>query len=836
MPKLQKSIQKQNLAQYQTWITDTDPTSRYFRLSQLPDVLTGGKNAFAINGSAELIGTTEVKIELIDSDGNTVFIQPIRNYVEGLARIVSIEIYADTPPGLATLTVLGQLSRDDRGNLPPDQFVNAYNVKWTKTINIAPELPNTTPIRLYQSPELTVTEILSPYRYTITGTLTRATTGSLQLIGRSDTIKASGMSFVREMNGGKFTYTVQGLPYTASIVKVVNSSLARISPPFTGSFVTTTPSSFEILYTGKPEYGISQLSRSFADIRLSKLTTFSGDVARTRIYVRGIDEMDDFKQISDISLESTNLLYTQSISTGEVSRDIGYVVDQSFVDLYWEGGLASPSGYDNTGSVTLTHDTITLLDSVYISSPLSPSSSVPSQYLRLGKDLTFFESLEYTVSCNLTCVNTTGEMARLDVYLYGDAFPPSATDLFGVKLASYVVDPTDALRQIEDVSINVFAPLDGTAKLCFVVYGGTWYVSDVRVVSARETGFNPDDINVVVPVEGRRFEDLIFKSELFDVNSNYVPVQIISPPIYFDGGNAVFRGSDNRIDGILTVSPSGSGPTLTSKGFYDQFGIFTEGQAIAIGPQTPYVRNKNTAFFAGTSSVGPEISVGDKLYGYYDYTIDQFILQIDGIIRIGSGSNFIDIRSLLPSNPSFRISEFLSGSALDFYDVRGRNSVSAGRWNDQIARMGYYTRGYKPFGTQSLLTLSQIDTTFNPYQFPTQSVTLFTSGTISIPSDHIFFNETLYTDATMQISQLELDPAYTYRMNYVVEALVGWGAYPSPSLPGQILLSDTTYYVVSSGSFPPISVVDYPIFIPRDRTDDTLYVLLRMNVTSYPTV
>jgi hypothetical protein len=454
----------------------------------------------------------------------------------------------------------------------------------------------------------------------------------------------------------------------------------------------------------------------------------------------------------------------------------------------------------------------------------------------INKDLEIDTDAEYTFQADIVCLKPDANFnAQLDIRLFGPNLSGGQGNELGYLITSLTAEAGTTRRTFQNFIFNFTVPAADLAKLRFTVFGGQWFISNVKIVSARESGFNPDQISVFSPVLNRRFERLQFKAELYDANSNLVPLNIETDAIYFDGGNLVFRGSDNRIDGILTVAPSGSGPTLTSRGFYDKNNLFTMGQAIAIGQAIPSVRNKNTAFFAGTSSAGPEISVGDKLYGYYDQTIDQFILEIDGIIRIGSGSNFIDIRSLLPNNPSLRISQFLSGSALDFYDLRGRNSVNAGLWYDQIGRMGNYTRGYQPFTSASQLTLSAITAQFNPYGFPTQSVTLYTSGTISLPSDHIFFNETLYASASFQISQLNVSESLTYRMNYTIDVLTDWNSYPSPSLPGQTLLADTTYYVVSSGSFPEISVADYPIFIPRNRTGNTLYVMLRLNAITYPT-
>ena len=46
-----KQVFKQNLKSYNTFIQDTAANSTYFKVTELPDTLTGGKNAFLIEGS-----------------------------------------------------------------------------------------------------------------------------------------------------------------------------------------------------------------------------------------------------------------------------------------------------------------------------------------------------------------------------------------------------------------------------------------------------------------------------------------------------------------------------------------------------------------------------------------------------------------------------------------------------------------------------------------------------------------------------------------------------------------------------------------------------------------
>ena len=71
-----------------------------------------------------------------------------------------------------------------------------------------------------------------------------------------------------------------------------------------------------------PTQSISTVNfRSYADIRLSKLRTFSGDVDRIKIYARNKDAFGDFEVISDQQIESPELLFNVF---GAGNQRVGY--------------------------------------------------------------------------------------------------------------------------------------------------------------------------------------------------------------------------------------------------------------------------------------------------------------------------------------------------------------------------------------------------------------------------------------------------------------------------------------------------------------------------------
>ena len=72
---LPKRITLQNLNQVSVYIEDTN--NEYFNIQAVPETLTQGRHAFKIFGSDLLREGIELKMELLDSAGNTVYLTPV---------------------------------------------------------------------------------------------------------------------------------------------------------------------------------------------------------------------------------------------------------------------------------------------------------------------------------------------------------------------------------------------------------------------------------------------------------------------------------------------------------------------------------------------------------------------------------------------------------------------------------------------------------------------------------------------------------------------------------------------------------------------------------------
>ena len=465
MAVIKKTLFPKNLDNYSVLVNDLDANSKYFKITELSDTLTGGKNAFLIAGSNYLVPDTKIQIELKDAVGNIIYHEPgegyfssslngspfVTEYYEGVSKVVSVYIYPDTAYGPCTLTILGELNayEDVNGLIKPipADWENKYNVKWQKTINVNPSLANTTKIRFYQRPVATIKEILSP------------------------------------------------------IYRIENDI--------------------------KVNSGVSQ---SFADIKLSKLETFAGDVKRIKVFRTSEGDISDYDLIQDILVESKELLTSYGL-TGSVVGQTGILTSETLKN-FW-----------NTGSLT-----------AYLT-----SSRVES-----GVALNGSGNFRYTSSLDIKSANT--------YELNLDAFYSSSTNSNLSIYLSQVTTSTENGITIPTIISSSIATLMGTqptknlldtvipfkidrnypsASLYFSQSQGEWHLGNISLRLSQDTAFSPDEISFVTTmptVIGN--ETYNFKFEFYDVNNNYVPVAVTQ--------SLTFTGGVNVNNTLLLVSASTS--------------------------------------------------------------------------------------------------------------------------------------------------------------------------------------------------------------------------------------------------------------------------------------
>ena len=79
----------------------------YFGLTRVPTELTAGRNLISFTGTRNLVPGSEIAIEVLDSNGETIPIQTYDHIGEGNERIFAIEIGKEVPEGDALITLIG---------------------------------------------------------------------------------------------------------------------------------------------------------------------------------------------------------------------------------------------------------------------------------------------------------------------------------------------------------------------------------------------------------------------------------------------------------------------------------------------------------------------------------------------------------------------------------------------------------------------------------------------------------------------------------------------------------------------------------------------------------
>jgi hypothetical protein len=283
------------------------------------------------------------------------------------------------------------------------------------------------------------------------------------------------------------------------------------------------------------------------------------------------------------------------------------------------------------------------------------ASDVPKYFFGPSSSFDFIKDAEYSLGLYASLRKYGSNLAfesRMEIYLVGTAFPTD--NPLGIKIGEYVLNDAFNYHRYQYQYFNFFPKVSGQGYLRFVVYGGQWHISDLTLQPASEFGFTPNESLHLIPVINHKFETLTFKTEFYDLDNNLFPATAVTTPLKFDGGTIFIKGPGNRVDGTISVGPSGSnGPVITSTGFNAPSGpsgslVYEPGMpAIYIGSGS--FGQADTAFLVGSSSIGPVISVGNVLKGANDGPSGSFLLEVSGTLAIAyyAPDVYTDIRTVL---------------------------------------------------------------------------------------------------------------------------------------------------------------------------------------------
>ena len=530
----------QNLSNFQTFLVDDNPISDYFRITEFKDTFTGGKNGFLIEGSEFLRETTEIKIELLDVEGNPIYFEPgngIPEYYEGVSKLVSCHVYDDTPIGLGKITILGELknyigSNGETLSIPPE-WKGVYNVKWERTFKVNKNLNNEDIVRFYKRPLINIDELVKPIftqnvntvtdsESTVSGIPQLPNQGTNLSTWRAGTfyklIKSSG-TWDRDVDEN--TISIPSLNYSPTIIEVLNDRELLVDIPYTDSNNIVQPFSSEPYSVTYQDFAgevleESALTGSFAKIDITQLKTFVGDVARVKVFRKSRSSATDFQFVQESKLESTELLRDIYSST---SNEIPYGrFDETNLSTYW---------------ITSSVDHPTTIDSSVLSQAVKVDyNGSDVQKLITSQSFSLSKNVEYTLGFKTLLSGSISGDKYLKAYFSGSY--PSGNSF----TQSFIdITPDGSYNVRKSISENILSEIDTDAKLVFEFKGDDWYVSNVSLKNAQDTSFSPDEFTLIQDIPRKLANETFdFRFEFYDINNNYIPVTVTATK-EFNGGN-----------------------------------------------------------------------------------------------------------------------------------------------------------------------------------------------------------------------------------------------------------------------------------------------------------
>lgn len=351
-----KKVARENLSNKSVYVDDTTPTSpQYFRVSDVPEVLTKGKNLLRISAHpTNLVEGSQILVDVRDSNGNPIYFE-IPNYLEDdKSRVISIWIYNDkgednTANGDATITLVATSKVGINGEPIPDRFKNKPNVRWRRTVNVDRNRKNTSEI-IFKSdvlPSVSISESIDSYqnlpKINTQLKLVSSNLGVLliqyqkpsavEYIYKGNTpiviIKEGSNTFNSEMIGYRIDFGMgSGTDWTPTtlydnplintsrvyrtIKSLINNTTAVLNSPITTSFADREGllhtynfakfSNPRISYFSTGSNISTENERSFANLTLSNVDPIAGVVDKIKVLIKSDGLPGEYELLNEVTV------------------------------------------------------------------------------------------------------------------------------------------------------------------------------------------------------------------------------------------------------------------------------------------------------------------------------------------------------------------------------------------------------------------------------------------------------------------------------------------------------------------------------------------------------
>jgi len=303
--------------------------------------------------------------------------------------------------------------------------------------------------------------------------------------------------------------------------------------------------------------------RSFANMTVGNLRTFSGDTYKAKIYMKEEGTSGEFEKIYETLVESPNELVNKNSISG--FENIGIFFTQSLIENNW----VSASNNSTTPSASVDDDVI--IDGVLLS---GSNAGVGDSFTFVTKtNLELEKNEDYIVEFNSAFKKapktqsdgTSKQQAELEVFITGSLESETVREIsLGTIDLPDTINPDFQIIQQKQIAdfITHNASSTPTGSLGFRVNSGEFILSDIRLRPFTQTNFSPGffKANVPMPKPIKRGKLYDFLVEFYDANNNLAETVAIVDNVSFQGPPQIIVGSDNLLTGSMFLgSVTGSG-------------------------------------------------------------------------------------------------------------------------------------------------------------------------------------------------------------------------------------------------------------------------------------
>ena len=476
-------------------------------------------------------------------------------------------------------------------------FVGAFSINYTQTnyLNQATSIPC---VGTYVNATNTTTLVTNASFFTESmvgntiqvnyGTLTLGTgtppyTINPALSSSTNRNPVSSSNYVVLTTSGSHSASIAPIYYTIFDYPdpLIISTTTYTASKMVGS-VTSLSSSTQYQYYSTVYSSSVLLQKSYMDIVYRDLDTFSGMVARQKLYAKSNVYPGDFQLISDAPIGPSELLY-DPITVNKNYSDIGTFYNQDQVNQYWYASSPSLTMVQSDSPVLsamtiIANPNYTAADGKsYVIAKVSAidvnnddnyypyDETAFSDFLGTGYTSNFIflqGGVLYSLSSNITINKNPSTPAKVSFYitssLPGISDEPNFDPNYGLKIGEISVTDPIASKVFSGVQQMYFTPMhDYYGTLVIVPYQCNVTLIDLSLVNYGDYGFSPGGAMVQMPFPiNVANEAFTLKAELYDNNSNMV--YSVTPVVQtFDPSGASLYGTS-----IIATNGSGSSPSF----------------------------------------------------------------------------------------------------------------------------------------------------------------------------------------------------------------------------------------------------------------------------------